>query len=292
MPNIQDTFLLRESRLELKMGGYSLINAEGTDYQYLHNHNFWQMNLCNFGTAELELKTYRMNVGAGDIVIFPAGTHHGFHYDKKQKFGCFSFKFGLQGIPAERNHPVIFLNDAEGRDHRRALIDAVSGLFYSSFPEALTRKQLEFMVPTNAPYAIIMEDFLFGILRRYLFSIAGKEKDDLLQKILDFVIQENGAPVSVSSLAEHLGYSAGHILYLVRQKTGKNTKQFIDEERIRIAKRFLHYSTFNITELAAHMGFSDIIYFCRFFKKYTGEPPGTYRRRVCSPAQLPEKSRE
>ena len=289
MPDVQDESLFKESRLMLKMCGYSLINAGGSDYQYLHHYNFWQMNLCNSGTAELELKSYKMTVGTGDIVIFPPGTWHGFHYDEQQKFGSFSFKFSLPDSALQNHSSLALLNDTENRPSRLKLIETVSDLFYFCFPENLAWKPEEFMIPENASYAIIMEDLLFGIIRRCLFDSRNEEKSSLVQRICDFTAQKNGAAVSVSDLAEHLGYSEGHLLFLVRKLTGKTTKRLIDEERIRIAKQFLHYSTMNITELAAHMEFTDIIYFSRFFRKYTGEAPGAYRRRVCSPLQ---KSRQ
>ncbi len=268
------------SRLALKMCGYSLVNAHSIDYQYKHVHNFWQMNLCDFGQAELELDDYKLNVGAGDIIILPPGTGHGLHYDEVKNFGCFSFKFSLNDFPVQKLQPVVVC-DEDKRKQRGEVIEAVAKIFHSFFPAELYRRQLEFPIPGNAEYVNIMEDLLFGILRRYMAAGYSEESGTLLfRQIAEFVSRSNGTPVSVADLAAGLGYSTGHLLALVKEQTGKSTKQIIDEERIRIAKKFLHYSDMNIGELAEYMEFTDIIYFCRFFKKYTGETPSSYIRRV------------
>lgn len=274
-----ETYFAGNSRLSLKMCGYSLINARAVDYQYIHKHNFWQMNLCNHGQAELELDDYKLNVNSGDIIIIPPGNHHGLHYDEVNHFGCFSFKFDLNDFPALKLPPVIVFSD-EKCSQRTEVIEAVSKIFHSFFPEELYRKQLEFAIPVDVEYVKIMEDLLFGILRRYmLMEYPSESPAVMLRQISEFVAQSNGKPVTTSQLATHFGYSSGHLLALVKKQTGKSTKQIIDEERIKTAKRFLHYSNMNVSEIAEYMEFTDVIYFCRFFKKYTGETPSAYTRR-------------
>ena len=72
-------------------------------------------------------------------------------------------------------------------------------------------------------------------------------------------------------------------------KGGISTKEFIDRERIKTAKQLLTWSNISITHLAEKMGFSDLIYFDRFFKKYSGETPGAFRKRSQFPqSQTPE----
>lgn len=264
------------SRLNLKMCGYSLVNAR-TSPSAMHTHDFWQMNLCNSGTARLELNDYILNVQSGDIIILPPGNPHQLIYHEVAKFGCFSFKFNLENLSGEQFKIPEIICDAENRHQRREVIAAAEKIFNSFFPKELYLKQVEFSIPTNADYAKIMEDLLFGILRRYFFI--AETSPGLLHGISRYIDQNNGLPVTVGELARHLGYSEGHLLQLVREQTGKTTKQLIDEKRIKIAKRFLHYSDFNINELADYMQFTDVIYFSRFFRKYTGEAPGSYMRR-------------
>ena len=55
-------------------------------------------------------------------------------------------------------------------------------------------------------------------------------------------------------------------------------KRLIDLERIELAKTYLEYSSMNVAEIAQRFGFCDALYFGKFFRKYTGVPPGKFLR--------------
>ncbi|WP_408583011.1 helix-turn-helix domain-containing protein [Myroides odoratimimus] len=46
------------------------------------------------------------------------------------------------------------------------------------------------------------------------------------------------------------------------------------------AKRLIGYSDLNIQEISAELGFSEVNYFNRFFKKSTGVAPLAFRENV------------
>jgi AraC-like DNA-binding protein len=54
----------------------------------------------------------------------------------------------------------------------------------------------------------------------------------------------------------------------------------LDEVRERIAKRSLADPSLGLAEIAYRIGFSDLAAFSRAFKRWTGVPPGAYRRSV------------
>lgn len=271
--------LLLEPRLKLQLCGFSVVEPEQNWKDRVHSHSFWQMNLCTLGEAKIHFDRCTQTVKAGDVIVVPPRNLHWLEYRGGQRFGCYSFKFDLLGTGREHRAAQVLRDETvELRQHE--LVSAVEQVFRASFPEELYASQLEFCVPQGARYVMLMEDMLYGMLRSLFFVNAAEERHGtLLLQIWRFIAERNGAPVSVAELAEHLGYSEGHLLLLIRNATGKTTKQLIDEERIRVAKRFLRYSEWNVNLLAEHMGFSDVIYFIKFFKKYVGEPPGAYKRR-------------
>ena len=61
-------------------------------------------------------------------------------------------------------------------------------------------------------------------------------------------------------------------------ETGLSTKEFIDHERAKIAKRLLKYSEMNVSEIADLMEFDDAYCFSKFFRRITGIPPGKYAK--------------
>ncbi len=77
---------------------------------------------------------------------------------------------------------------------------------------------------------------------------------------------------SVQNIADELAISTGTLNHLVKQHSGLSPKQFINERLILEAKRRLRYGDrISVKELAFELGFNDPDYFCRVFKKLTGQ---------------------
>ena len=239
-----------------------------------HSHEFWQIDLCEKGDAQLKVGDSRFQISAGDIVIISPGLPHRFQYPQGREFTCWSFKFDTAESAAPQIVPVC---DDESRKERKAIIESVALMCRAFFPEKLLNSHMNFAVSGTIPSVSILESFISGIVRRWFFERDDKS-DTLAYEITQYVYRKGGAAVTVEEIAEHLGYSAGYLRILARQKCGEATKTLIDRARIRVAKKLLLYSDMRINELSDTMGFADWKYFSRFFRKYTGMSPREYIR--------------
>ena len=84
----------------------------------------------------------------------------------------------------------------------------------------------------------------------------------------------------------HLSFYAGRICvterYLstvIRQTSGITAKEWIDRAVITAAKVMLKHSDMQIAEITERLNFSTPSFFCKYFKRLTGETPQEYRRR-------------
>ncbi len=265
-----------ERRLELKMFGFSTMTIHDLA-QPNHTHPFWQLNICGRGTIELALVGRRETLRDGDILILPPGCAHGLYYHRKHDLNSFSFKFSLREDAGNTERDAVIIRSDSRTAH---LIGAVKEIYQGFFPEELRKRDIQFLVSSDSDYQYVMEDLLFGIVHYYCLVRPGERHNgELLFRMRETINRAEGRPVTVEELSEAMGYSEGHLLLLVRGRTGLSTKQFIDQERIRIARNYLRYSTLNVSELAERMGFSDYVYFGKFFRKYTGESPSSFIRR-------------
>ncbi|WP_421943250.1 helix-turn-helix domain-containing protein [Pedobacter sp.] len=92
----------------------------------------------------------------------------------------------------------------------------------------------------------------------------------------DGSLQQLGLP-SVTFMANQLNISPHYLTDLLKQETGKTALDLIHIYLIAEAKNILKGSGRNITETAAMLGFENLPYFSRLFKRETGLSPKKFQ---------------
>lgn len=82
--------------------------------------------------------------------------------------------------------------------------------------------------------------------------------------------------------AQQVGFSTNYLSDLLRQETGKSTKDHIDDFVVDLAKTQLLNSANTVSEIAYDLGFNYPHYFSRMFKKKVGESPVQFRSKIHS----------
>lgn len=82
---------------------------------------------------------------------------------------------------------------------------------------------------------------------------------------------------SASGFARHLNIHVNHLNRAVKEISGKTTTQIIGERILRESKILLKHSTWNVSEIAYGLGFTEVTHFNNFFKKKTGLSPLKFR---------------
>ncbi|MFD0587501.1 helix-turn-helix domain-containing protein [Paenibacillus sp. GCM10027627] len=77
-------------------------------------------------------------------------------------------------------------------------------------------------------------------------------------------------------LGDIIGRSPNHAATLFKRVTGVTISEYVHAIRMRTAAYMLTESLLNITEIADYLGYSDVSYFQRMFKKTFGVPPSHY----------------
>lgn len=82
---------------------------------------------------------------------------------------------------------------------------------------------------------------------------------------------------SASDFAEQLNVHVNHLNRVIKETTQKTTTQVISERILREAKVLLKHTTWNVSEIAYALGFSEVTHFNNFFKKYSELSPLKFR---------------
>jgi AraC family transcriptional regulator len=95
---------------------------------------------------------------------------------------------------------------------------------------------------------------------------------------MDRIEQACRQPLSLTDLADSVGFSPFHFLRVFRRATGTTPHQYLIGARLRLAVQMLLDTQRPITEIAYDVGFQDLSNFVRTFHRVVGCSPGTYRR--------------
>lgn len=98
------------------------------------------------------------------------------------------------------------------------------------------------------------------------------------QRVLEFIESNYQSEIKLSYVAKLAEMSKGYFCTCFRQMTGKSFTDYVNLFRIEKAAVLLKQNKSSITDIALSVGFEDMSYFCRIFKKYMGQSPSSYRR--------------
>ena len=99
----------------------------------------------------------------------------------------------------------------------------------------------------------------------------------ITKRYQDLLTEYTSAPQDISHYASLLGITPNHLNKSVKATTGKTAISLKNEMMLLEAKIQLKQSHVSISEIAFNLGFSDLSYFSRFFKKGVGLSPQQYR---------------
>lgn len=84
-------------------------------------------------------------------------------------------------------------------------------------------------------------------------------------------------PVSLERIASHIGVNGSYLSRIFSEKTHTTLVRYINELKINRAKHLLSDPDIQISDVALSVGIENTQYFCKLFKKITGESPSGWR---------------
>ena len=113
-----------------------------------------------------------------------------------------------------------------------------------------------------------------------LAESTGREssRDPLVSQFFSIVERDFAEPISTRDVAGELGYTAGHLTTLVRERTGRTALDWITERRLAEARQLLADTDLSFDSVARRSGLGDAGYLGRRFRARYGTTPLAWRR--------------
>ncbi len=102
--------------------------------------------------------------------------------------------------------------------------------------------------------------------------------DPELRDVFRFIEANYNQQITLSNVAEAVGYSPAYLTNLVRRQTGQTVQGWIIERRMAAARSLLLETNHRVEEIAAQVGYYHTVHFFRQFRQYHGTTPQAWRR--------------
>lgn len=250
-----------DARLFLCIGGKGIIIADGTEYKMERGSCI----IINSGVP------YHLIAGEKEALYFAANFDFTFENS--------SLTTPVPPARVEQYRPEELIGHVEFSDMPE--FDRVVYLKgMTALEQKCTAAEREYSRKLNFSDGIVS-----GILSEILFECARvlisaeNQSADKVEQILDYIHQNFNKPLTNKDIGDIFSFHPNYINNLVRKSTGQPLHKYLLNVRIARAIDLLEETNDSVSAIADTIGFQNLYYFSRFFKKVTGFSPTEYRRK-------------
>lgn len=229
---------------------------------------------CVGGRGWCELGGARHPVGPNDLLVIPARCPHAYGADETDPWTIEWFHAAGIGV-AE-------LLRRMGAGRRSPVLPLRPGAWDSAlFEEALSGLETRFTHSHLLGSALALSHLLARVIIRQKEGVVDASSPAArLEKVAAFLRANHALSTGVHEMASMAGFSPSHFTALFLKHTGHPPTDYLIRTRVNRACQLLDFTSLNIKEIAASVGYSDPYYFSRVFKKMTACSPKAYRARL------------
>ena len=106
---------------------------------------------------------------------------------------------------------------------------------------------------------------------------AAAKNIEKLKSVIKYVELNYASPMTIAEMADLAGFSESHFMKFFKNTMGVPFTSYLNSYRLTMAGRLLLQSDDTILSIATEVGFDNLSYFNRTFKKQYGMTPSAYR---------------
>lgn len=145
--------------------------------------------------------------------------------------------------------------------------------------EALFKKEISTTLIENSILLIIVSIFrMSGIKENDKAHI--QDENTTISLVKQYISDNIEMALSVTDVSEYCYLSAKQLTRIFKKSEGVSPGEFIIKRRIEKIETLLAEDSFSLKQISEMMNFKNEYYFNAFFKKYSGMPPGEYRKML------------
>ncbi|MCQ6558610.1 AraC family transcriptional regulator [Paenibacillus mendelii] len=243
-----------------------------------HAHDYVQIWYVSKGTFKHIIQGREYTMMKGSMFVVPPYAVHGFEFDtdKLEIYGC-EFHSEFFDYPCRISQlteiPKLTLSGAN--------VHRIQMLFQDMVDEYEGSKDY---------YEFVLKGSLLKLLsyiNRENGQNTGTLQDDKsdkywpnINRAVEYIQQHYDEEIRLDYICKYSKISKTYFCHLFKSFTGKTFNDYLTDVRINKSTEFLLQSDLTVTDVCYGVGFNDLTYFSKTFKKYTGVSPSIFKKNA------------
>lgn len=247
----------------------------------MHQQSSWELSYVIIGSGLRIIGDTAEPFRCGEIVMIPPGIPHGWFFNKEDADSngqiwnitlTFSNEFldhCWSAFPELRIHVerLKTMRDAVKFNKRRA--ERIASIL-KAMGDQEDVERLASMIRLLAVLSLTDEAHIVGSDKKT------DTRQERLDKVRTYVICNASRDISLDDVVRHVGMNRSAFCVFFKRAMGKTFITYLNEYRIELACQLLKQKSRSVSEICYHVGFTNIPYFNRTFKKMKGCSPTQY----------------
>ena len=128
-------------------------------------------------------------------------------------------------------------------------------------------------------------DSFYKVFRQLLIELTSAGEQDLIKSrnplfldVFEYVNSHIEEDMTLKSLAEEFHVNYSYLSQMFKNYTGTNFSSYLNQQRIQRAVELLKEGRYSVADVGDMVGYHEVSYFCKVFRKYTGKTPSDIQK--------------
>ena len=253
-----------------------------------HKHDFFELVYVLSGKCEHTINDHTYVMSKGDFVLLDDKFYHSYKVIGNEELAivnCLFYpSFIDYSIPDEAELYTV-LENYHFKFKKELFTQHPVGTVFSDktgdVEKLLTVMNNEFL-NKKAGYLELIRGNLIQLLvilmRNVYVDINVSNKDETIQNILEYMNINYMNNITLKDICARFNYSLPYMSSKFKKYAGISFMEYLQKIRVENSMKLLSDSGLAVSDIARNVGYSDIKFYYRIFKKHTGTTPAEFRK--------------
>ncbi|MCM3176196.1 MULTISPECIES: AraC family transcriptional regulator [unclassified Paenibacillus] len=242
------------------------INGVGWFEEAVQTQQTWRLSLVTYGKCVYWVNGEKLIMEKGELLIIPGGVAY---YGKS--IPTVTHTQIVVQLTGQTPESLSALDRAEVLRHKPGCYELIHERMKTIHQQWQERPSYYVMMSQ----ALLMEVLIY-VNREMDRGIIPPERHMQAERMKRYIERHYREKVTKEELGDEIGKTPNYAAALFKSMTNQTISQYVHDQRMKRAVYLLTESQLSIQEVAEFLGYRDLSYFYRIFKRIIGSPPSDF----------------